>query len=110
MVMEKSGTMTNWQKALESCDQSWNFTNSAPEFYQICAIGIPHFSFLFLRHVVNVKFEQLDRNGKWGNGHGKVLGVGGGGLQSLWKPYSRQCIVPGLQTSQVDNVGRCNKI
>ena len=27
----------NWQKVLEFCDFSCNFTNFAPEFYKICA-------------------------------------------------------------------------
>ena len=34
MVMEKS--WKNWPKVMEFCDQSWNFTNFAPKFYQIC--------------------------------------------------------------------------
>ena len=34
--MEKSWNEKNWQKVVEFCDQSWNFTNFAPEFYQIC--------------------------------------------------------------------------
>ena len=36
MVMEKSWNMKNWPKVMEFCDQSWNFTNFAPELYQIC--------------------------------------------------------------------------
>ena len=36
MVMEKSCNINNWPKVMEFCDQSWNFTNFAPEFYQIC--------------------------------------------------------------------------
>ena len=39
MVMEKSWIMKNWQKVVEFCDQSWNFTSFAPEFYQICALS-----------------------------------------------------------------------
>ena len=34
--MEKSWKMTNWPKVMECCDQSWNFTNFDPKFYQIC--------------------------------------------------------------------------
>ena len=33
MVMEKSWNMKNWPKVMEFCDQSWNFTNFAPELY-----------------------------------------------------------------------------
>ena len=36
MVMEKSWNMKNWPKVMEFCYQSWNFTNFAPELYQIC--------------------------------------------------------------------------
>ena len=31
VVMEKSWNMKNWPKVIEFCDQSWNFTNFAPE-------------------------------------------------------------------------------
>ena len=29
--------MKNWPKVIEFCDQSWKFTNFAPEFDQMCA-------------------------------------------------------------------------
>ena len=35
--MEKPWNMRKWQKVMEFCYQSWNFTNSGPDFYQICA-------------------------------------------------------------------------
>ena len=37
VVMEKPWNMTNWQKVMEFCDWSSNFTNFAPELYHICA-------------------------------------------------------------------------
>ena len=37
MVMEKSWNMKNEQKVIVFCNQTWNFTNFAPEFDQICA-------------------------------------------------------------------------
>ena len=30
----------NWKKAMEFCDQSWNFPNFAPEFYQIFTFSV----------------------------------------------------------------------
>ena len=38
MVMEKSWNVKNCQKVIEFCDISWNLTDFAPEFYQICAL------------------------------------------------------------------------
>ena len=29
--------MKNWQKVVEFCDQSCDFTDFGPEFYQMCA-------------------------------------------------------------------------
>ena len=37
-VTKKSWNMNDWAKVMEFCDQSWNFTNFAPEMYQICII------------------------------------------------------------------------
>ena len=53
----------NWPKVMEFCDQSWNFTNFAPKFYQICCVFFatkklrsnlesPHFP-MFLQNVAN---------------------------------------------------------
>ena len=47
--------MKNWPKVMDFCDQSWNFINFGPEFYQICvlfanikkigfSLDSPHFS------------------------------------------------------------------
>ena len=41
MVMEKSLNMKNLPKVMEFCDQSWNSTNFAPKFYQICIFLSP---------------------------------------------------------------------
>ena len=38
MVIEKSWNMKDWLKVMEFCYQSWNFTNFAPKFYQICML------------------------------------------------------------------------
>ena len=38
MVMEKSWNMRNWPEVMEFYDQSWIFTNFAPELYQICML------------------------------------------------------------------------
>ena len=34
--MEKSWNVKNWPKVMVFCDQSWNFTHSAPKLYYIC--------------------------------------------------------------------------
>ena len=58
--MEKSWYVKHWQEVVEFCYQSWNFTNFAPELYQICsflpALGIlsinverPHFPTFFAK-------------------------------------------------------------
>ena len=90
MVMEKSRNMKNRQKVMEFCDQSWNFTSFAPEFYPICtcfAISFEVCIFLpFPKNVANAKFKQRD-------GHGNVIeksGWGGGGgieLSSRGNPF-----------------------
>ena len=36
MVMEQSWNMIHWPKVMEFCNKSWNLTNFAPEFDQIC--------------------------------------------------------------------------
>ena len=36
MVMEKSWNIKNWPKVMKCCDQSWIFTNFAPELYLNC--------------------------------------------------------------------------
>ena len=36
LVMEKSWNMKSWPRVMDSFYQSWNFTNFAPELYQIC--------------------------------------------------------------------------
>ena len=51
----------NWQKFMEFCHQSWNFTNFGPELYQICMffatakklsmdVESPHFPTLSTKH------------------------------------------------------------
>ena len=40
MVMERSWNMKNWPKVMDFCDQSWNFSNFAPKFYQICCFFV----------------------------------------------------------------------
>ena len=35
--MEKLWNKKNWQKVMEFCDWSSNYTNFAPELYHICA-------------------------------------------------------------------------
>ena len=54
--MQKSWYVKHWQEVVEFCYQSWNFTNFAPELYQICSIkklGIdverPHFPTFFVK-------------------------------------------------------------
>ena len=38
MVMGKTWNLKKWQKVMEFCDQSCNFTNFATKFYQIVAL------------------------------------------------------------------------
>ena len=77
-VMEKSWNMKNWPKVMESCDRSGNFTNFAPELYQICM-------FLATTKKLSIDVEirifqcfsserrECKINGKLRNGHGKVI-------------------------------------
>ena len=83
MVMEKSWNMKNWPKVMECCDQSWNFTNYAPKFYQIYMFFVtakklisnlesPHFP-MFSTKCRECKFGKRDGRGKSRNVHGKVM-------------------------------------
>ena len=65
MVVEKSWNMKNRPKVTEFCDQSCNFTNFAPDLYQICIYFVttkklssnpksPHFR-CFPQNVANAK-------------------------------------------------------
>ena len=83
MVMEKSWNMQNWPKVMEFCYQSWNFTNFAPELYEICmyfattekfriCVESPYFP-MFSAKCCDCKIEQGDGHGKLRNGHGKVI-------------------------------------
>ena len=70
--------MNNWQHAKEFCDQSWNITNFAHKYYQICALfadikklGIGLESLHFPQDIANVDFEQKHRDWKL-NGYGKI--------------------------------------
>ena len=79
MVLE----LENWQKVMEFCDQSWNFTNCDYAFFFFADIEKPSVSLESLNfpHIVaNAEFEQRDSYEKLRNGHGKVLG------ESLWEP------------------------
>ena len=82
MVMEKSRNMKNCQKSLNLCDQSWNFTNFAPELYQIYISFIttkklssdlesPPFPMFSTKHC-ECKLWKRDGHGKSRNGQGKV--------------------------------------
>ena len=82
MVMEKSWNMKNWPKVMEFCDESWNFTNFAPQFYQICIfftakklssnLESPHF-LSFSTKCRECKIRKRDDHGKSRNGHGKIF-------------------------------------
>ena len=61
MVMEKSWNMKNWSKVMEFCDQSWNFNNFAPEFYQICIFFVTNQAAIYKVH-----FPQNTANAKLG--------------------------------------------
>ena len=81
VVMEKSWNMKNWPKVMRFCDQSWNFTNFAPELYQICIFSVTnknlssnleslHF-LTFSAKRWECKFRKRNDHGKSRNGHGK---------------------------------------
>ena len=72
-----------WPKVMEFCDQSWNFTNFTPKFYQICMFFVtskklgsnlesPHF-LMFSTKCRECKIGKRDGHGKSRNGHGKVM-------------------------------------
>ena len=83
-VTEKSWNLyKDWPKVMEFCDQSWNFTNLAPNFYQICMnfattkklssnLESPHFP-IFSPKCRECKIGKRDSHGKSRNGHGKVM-------------------------------------
>ena len=80
VVMEKSWYMRNWQKFMEFCDWSWNFTTFSPQYNQMFAFfaDIKIFdlsleSLYFLQNNVNGKFVQRDGHGKSRNSQGKVM-------------------------------------
>ena len=75
--------MTNWPKVMEFCDQSWNFTNFAPELYQICNFLVttkklssdlesPHFLTFSVKRR-ECKIGKRNGHGKSRNGYGKVM-------------------------------------
>ena len=83
MVMEKSWNMKSWPKVIQFCDQSWNFTNFAPKFDQICISFVtskklssnlenPHFQ-TFSAKCRKFKIGKRDGHGKSRNGHGKIM-------------------------------------
>ena len=70
-------------KVIEFCDQSWNFTNFASKFYQICIFFVstnnlrsnlesPHFLTFFAK-CCECNIGKRDGHGKRRNGHGKVM-------------------------------------
>ena len=68
--MEKLWIIKNWQIVMEFCDQSCNSSE------------VPHF-LTFSQEFVNAKFELRDIQGKWRNGHGKVMKQY---FASMWEP------------------------
>ena len=73
----------NLPKVMEFCDQSWNLTNFAPKFYQICIFFVTakklssnreslHF-LMFSAKCCECKIGKRDGHGKSRNGHGKVM-------------------------------------
>ena len=67
-------------------EQSWNFTNYGPRYYQICthfadierlvSLESSHFSTTCTKfHVENAKSEQRNSHGKCKNSHGKVMEI-----------------------------------
>ena len=81
--MGKSLNMKNWPGVMEFCDQSWNFTNFAPELHHICIFLVtnkklssdlesPHFP-MFSAKCCEYKIGKRDGHGKSMNGHGKVM-------------------------------------
>ena len=92
VVMEKSLNMKNWQKVMTFFNQSWNVTNFAPEFCQICAFfaDVKTFSIHFigsLQNVVNGRFGQRDCHGQLRNDHGEVMEKScKNNLQCRWEP------------------------
>ena len=69
--------MTNWQKVLEFCDQSWNFTYFGPEidilalFADMNKFSLESLHFPYLSENVNATYEQRDFHGKLRNDHGE---------------------------------------
>ena len=74
--------MKNWPKVMEFCDQSWNFTNFAPKFDQICMFFVtgkklssnlesPLFP-MFSTKCRECNIGKRNGHGKSRNGHGKV--------------------------------------
>ena len=71
---------------MEFCDQSWNFTNFAPELFQICIFFVttigtkksssdqesPQFPRFFAKRR-ECKIRKKDGHGKSRNGHRKVM-------------------------------------
>ena len=94
MVMEKSWNMKNWSKVMEFCDQSWNFTNFAPKFYQFCIFVVTAKQLssnlksqpflMFSAKCRECKIGKRNGLGKSRNGHGKVMEKYI--LSSMWEP------------------------
>ena len=90
MVMETSWNM-NWPKVTELCDPSWNFTNFAPELYQICIFfGTTRKLSNYPESPFFPTFSAKRRKCKTGkrNGHGKSR-------KSHGKIFCRVCGNPG---------------
>ena len=75
--------MKNWPKVMEFCDQSWNFTNFDPKFYQNCIFFVPATKLssnlespdfpTFSAKYCKCKIGKRDGHGKSRNGHRKVM-------------------------------------
>ena len=76
-VMEKSWNMKNWPKVIEFCDQSWNLTNFAHNFFvtiKKLTSNLESLHFLMFSAKCRVcKIGKTDGHAKSRNGHGKVM-------------------------------------
>ena len=85
------------QKVIEFCNQAWNITNSAHEFFQKCASFCQHYRHLAAAQKVSIsdlfhkmlRMQNLSRDGhgKLRNAYGKVMGKQ---FQSMLEPCSRK--------------------
>ena len=79
MVLEKSWNVQYWQRVMEFCYQSWNFTNFPPKLYEMCmsfaatkkiSIRVEVCIFqCFLQNASNMENDNRDGHGKLKNGH-----------------------------------------